>query len=135
MIALGSCSFVSDCMTSWTVACQVLLSMEFSRQEYWNELPFPSPGDLPNSGMKPLSPAIPALQADCSPLSHWENSISGDAMVKSLPANARDAGLTPGSGKSLGDGNGNSLQYFCLENPINRGTWWTIAMGFPKSWT
>ena len=45
MIALASWSFVSDSMTSWTVACQVPLSMEFSRQEYWNELPFPSPGE------------------------------------------------------------------------------------------
>ena len=38
--------------------------MEFSRQEYWSELPFPSPGDLPNSGIEPRSPA---LQADCLP--------------------------------------------------------------------
>ena len=76
-------------------------------------------GNLPNPGMKPLSPAIPALQADCLPLSHWENPISDDAMVKSLPANARDAGLIPGSAKSFGDGNSNSLQYFCLENPLN----------------
>ena len=47
--------------TSWTVAHQVSLSMGFSRQEYWSGLPFPSPGDLPNSGIKPGSPA---LQAD-----------------------------------------------------------------------
>ena len=45
----------------WTVACWAPLSMEFSRQEYWNGLPFPSPGDLPNPGIKPRSPA---LQAD-----------------------------------------------------------------------
>ena len=38
--------------TSWTVACQAPLSMEFFRQEYWNGLPFPSPGDLPNPGME-----------------------------------------------------------------------------------
>ena len=40
------------------------LSMEFSRQEYWSGLPFPSPGDLPNSGIEPRSPA---LQADSLP--------------------------------------------------------------------
>ena len=40
-------------MTPWTVAHQAPLSMEFSRQEYWSELPFPSPGDLPNSGIEP----------------------------------------------------------------------------------
>ena len=45
----------------WTVACQVPLSMELSRQEYWNGLPFYSPGDLPDPGIKPRSPA---LQAD-----------------------------------------------------------------------
>ena len=45
----------------WTVACQAPQSMEFSRLEYWSGLPFPSPGDLPNSGIKTRSPA---LQAD-----------------------------------------------------------------------
>ena len=46
---------------TWTVAHQAPLSMGFSRQEYWSELPFPSPGDLPNPGIKPGSPM---LQAD-----------------------------------------------------------------------
>ena len=41
-----------------TVACQALLSVEFSRQEYWSELPFPSPGDLPNPRTEPGSPAL-----------------------------------------------------------------------------
>ena len=44
--------------TPWTVACQAPLSMESSRQEYWSGLPFPSPGDLPDSGIKPASPAL-----------------------------------------------------------------------------
>ena len=44
--------------TPWTVARQVPLSMEFSRQDYWRGLPFPSPGDLPNPGIKPMSPAL-----------------------------------------------------------------------------
>ena len=42
----------------WTVACQASLSMEFSRQEYWSGLPFPSPGDLPNPGIKPRFPTL-----------------------------------------------------------------------------
>ena len=50
--------------TPWTVAHQAPPSMEFSRQEYWSGLPFPSPGDLPNPGNKPRSPA---LQADTLP--------------------------------------------------------------------
>ena len=45
----------------WTAACQAPLSMGFSRQEYWTGLPFPSPGDLPDPGIKPRSPI---LQAD-----------------------------------------------------------------------
>ena len=48
----------------WTVDCQAPLSMGFSRQEYWSGLPYPSPGDLPNPGIEPGSPA---LQADSLP--------------------------------------------------------------------
>ena len=47
--------------TPWIVACQVPLSMEFSRQEYWSGLPFPSPGDLPDPGIEVKAPASPAL--------------------------------------------------------------------------
>ena len=50
--------------TPWTVVYQAPLSMGFSRQEYWNLLPFPSPGDLPDPGIKPRSPS---LQADSLP--------------------------------------------------------------------
>ena len=45
-------------MTPWTVACQSPLSVGFSRHEYWSGLPFPSPGHLPNPGIKPRSPAL-----------------------------------------------------------------------------
>ena len=45
----------------WAVALQASLSMEFSRQEHWNGLPVPPPGDLPNPGIKPVSLASPAL--------------------------------------------------------------------------
>ena len=44
-------------MTPWTLAHQALLSMGFPRQEYWSGLPFPSPGDLPDPGIKPASSA------------------------------------------------------------------------------
>ena len=46
------------CDLPWTIACQASLSMGFPRQEYWSGLPFPSPGDLPNPGIKPVSPAF-----------------------------------------------------------------------------
>ena len=54
-------------VTPWTVAHQAPLSMGFPKQEYWNGLPFLSPGDLPNPGIEPASPA---RQADSLPLSH-----------------------------------------------------------------
>ena len=49
---------MSNSATIWTAANQAPLSMEFSRQEYWSGLPFPSPGDLPNPGIKPRSPTL-----------------------------------------------------------------------------
>ena len=48
-------------MTPWTLAHQAPLSVEFSGQEYWIELPFPSPGDLIDPGIKPASPESPVL--------------------------------------------------------------------------
>ena len=59
-------------------------------------------------------------------------------MVKNLPANVGDAGdmgLIPGSEIFPGRGKGNPLQSSCLENPMNRGAWWTTIHGFPKSQT
>ena len=65
----GGCggSVAKSCLTlviPWTVACQAPLSMGFSRQEYRSGLPFPSPGDLPDPG---IDPGSPALQADSLP--------------------------------------------------------------------
>ena len=54
-----SYSVVSYCTTLQTVVCQALLSMGFSRREYQSVLPFPSPGDLPDPGIEPMSPALP----------------------------------------------------------------------------
>ena len=54
-------SYVQLFAALWTVTHQAPLSMEFSRQEYWSGLPFPSPGSLPNSGIKPMSLAFLAL--------------------------------------------------------------------------
>ena len=49
-----NCSVMSDSfVTPWTIACHTPLSIVFSRQEYWSGLPFPSPGDLPDPGIKP----------------------------------------------------------------------------------
>ena len=61
---LSHFSHVQLFVTPWTVARQVPLSMGFSRQEHWSGLPFPSPGDLPDPGVEPRSPA---LQTDSLP--------------------------------------------------------------------
>ena len=61
--------------TRWIVACQASLSMGFSRQEYWTGLPFLSPGDLPEPGIKPESPALQAClvaQLVKNPSAMWE---------------------------------------------------------------
>ena len=52
------CSVMSISKTSWTVAHQASLSKEFSKQEYWSGLLFPTPGDLPDPGIEPESPAL-----------------------------------------------------------------------------
>ena len=68
---ISSSNCFSSCVrlfaTPWTAACQAPLSMSFPRQEYWTGLPFPSPGDLPDPGIKPTSPA---LAGGFLPLSH-----------------------------------------------------------------
>ena len=56
-------------------------------------------------------------------------------MVKNLPANAEDAGLTPGSGRSSGEGDGNPLQSSCLGNPMDREAGRLQSMGSQKSQT
>ena len=61
---VSSLSRVRLFVTPWTVAYKAPPSMGFSRQQYWSGLPFPSPGDLPDSGIEPGSPA---LQADALP--------------------------------------------------------------------
>ena len=55
--------------------------------------------------------------------------MSGGAVVKNLPINAGDMGSIPGSGGSPGVGNGNLLQYSCLENPMDRGAWQATVHG------
>ena len=115
--------------TPWTIK-----SMEFSRPEYWSGQPFPSPGDLPNPGIKPRSLA---LQEDSSPAEppekpfhflphvvihsslsehlgcfyHWRRNkgFPGGSVVNNPPTNAEDAGCIPNPGRSPGEGNGTPI--------------------------
>ena len=62
----------------------------------------------------------------------------GGSVVRNQPANAEDAGdmgSIPGSGRSAGEGNGNPLQYSCLENFRDREAWWAIVLGVTKNRT
>ena len=59
----------------------------------------------------------------------------GGSVVKDVTAAAGDVGSIPGSGRSPGVGNGNPLQYPCLENPMDRGAWWATVQGVTKSQT
>ena len=55
--------------------------------------------------------------------------------LKESSCSAGDVGSVPGSGRSSGEGNGNPLQYYCLENLMDRGAWWATVHGIPKSRT
>ena len=98
--------------------------MGFSRQEYWSGLLFPSPGDLPDTGIKPTSPALaggffttepPGKSGNDNGDSHYGLGFPGGSVIKNPPANAGDVGSIPGLGRSPGEGNGNPLQHYCPE--------------------
>ena len=70
---LSHFSHVQFFVTTWTVARQALLSMEFSGREYWSGLLCPPPGDLPNPGIEHMSLVSPTLQMNSLPLSLWRS--------------------------------------------------------------
>ena len=69
----------------------------------------------------------------------WSNKkrevFPGGSVVKNPPANAGDVGSIPASGRSSGEGNGNPLQYSCMENPMDRGAWLATVHRVAKSQT
>ena len=122
-------SVVSDSTTPWTVAHQAPPSMGFSRQEYWSGLPFPSPGDLPNPGIKPRSLA---LQADSLTSSHQGSQRCFNRLqIETVHKNGwklfwiLEYHLV----------NFNPLQCSCLENPRDGGAWWAAVYGVSESRT
>ena len=66
---------------------------------------------------------------------HSVGASLGGSMVNNPPANAGDAGLIPGSGRSPEEGNDDPFQYFCLENPMDGGAWWATVDGGRKELT
>ena len=79
VVCMCPCELSCVFATPWTIAHHAPLSMEFSRQDYWSGLPFPSPGDLPNPGIEPRSPA---LQADA-----LTSEPPGKPILKIVPLN------------------------------------------------
>ena len=70
------------------------------------------------------------------PQSYWITAhFPGGSDCEESTCNAGDANLIPGWGRSPGEGNGNPLQYSCLENSIDRGAWWATVHGVTKRWT
>ena len=128
------CSIDQLCLSLWELhglqLSRLLKSMEFSRQEYWNRLPCLPPGDLPDPGIKPR---FPALQADSLPFEPpvyihviTQSETPRWLSAKEFAANAGDTGDTGSIDRlerSPQVGNGNPLQYSCLENPMDRGAW------------
>ena len=76
---------MSESAIPWTVACQAPLSMEFSRQEYWSGLTFPSPGDLPNPGIKPGSPELQVVAQTVKRLSTMQETHINASVYKVGP--------------------------------------------------
>ena len=79
-------------VTPWTTAHQAPLSMEFSRQCYWSGLPFATPGDLPDPGIEPQTPASPALAGR-----FFTTASSGRVMLRRSLVVAQEPKETPGS--------------------------------------
>ena len=90
------------------------------------------------SAPQPTAPTTCFLSLNVTPLVISYGASQVALEVKNLLANAgdiRDVGLIPGSETSPGGGHGNPLQYSCLKNPTDRGVWWAIVHGVPKSRT
>ena len=144
LLLLSRFSRVRLCATPYTAAQQAPPSLGFSRQEYWSGVPLPSPlgsltemqfltsnsrvSDSVGKGSK--SAFLTRLQ-----VMPWAFLVA--KMIKHLPTVQETwaQSLIPGSGRSPGEGNGNPLQYSCLENPMDGGVWWATVCGVAKSRT
>ena len=109
-------------------------------------MPLPAPGSpgcsLVCDGISPVFVSASKWPYPCLSVSYSlvRTSVLMDlgphsSVGKEFACNAVDPGLIPGLGRSLGEGNGNPLQYSCLENPMDSGAWQAIVHGVAKSWT
>ena len=124
MCLLSRFSRVWLCVTLWTVACQAPLSMEFFRQECWRGLPCPPPGDFPDSGIEPMSPA---LQADSLPLNQWGSPMISYLYV--IPFTFQSKAPSALKGISVPHAKVNFYQdFFCLKDrSVAERMFWTVS--------
>ena len=133
--------------------------MRFPRQEYWSGLPFLTPGDLPDPGIRPTSLASPALAGRFFTTEPPEKPMFITSSIfilayfflrssicvcfhmfpagsdgKESACSAGGLGSIPGSRRCPGEANVYPLQYSCLENSMDRA-WWATVHGVIKSWT
>ena len=139
-------------MIPWTIAHQAPTSQEFSRQESESGLPFPTEGDLPHPGMEPVSLASPALVGVVFTTMPPGKSIAivpglkkkkiGHLVIKVFShgsdgkvsaCSARDQVQSLSREDSPGEWNGYPLQYFGLDNRMDRGAWQAVVHGVAKS--
>ena len=120
------------CLLAYTTKSSILsspLCLKFFckiQTPFW---PLMSPYSWLTSGNICLG--IPYSLWMCQWVCHTVNRIGG-SVVKNLPANARDVGLIPGSGRFPGEGSDNPLQYSCVGNPMDRGAWPATFSGVAK---
>ena len=116
-------------MTPRTIARQAPLSTEFSRRDYWSGLPFPSPGDLPDPGIKPGSPALQADSLPSEPCGTWQKA---SCCFSSFEAPSCPSPSPPWPRRSLKTMN--ITMFFCLDWLVTRGgraSGWTLCSGPP----
>ena len=146
-------------MTPWTVARQAPLGLpwDYPSKNTGAGCHFLLRGIFSTQGLNPCLLCLLHCRQILYLLSHWGSlsytsiykatcilkplkntdaeDFPGGPVVKNPPANAGDMGSVAGSGRSPGIGNGNLLQYSCLENPIDREAWWATVHRVAKSWT
>ena len=115
--------------------------MEFFWQEYGSGLPFPPPGDLPDPGIKPLPPALPALvgrffTTEPPHLTTFQLKKKKFTLIYCLLFHSYTVMRHLPSFQIIppGEGNDNPLQYSSLESPMGRGVWEATIHGVAKSW-
>ena len=135
-----SCSVMSDSLPPHGLAHQAHLFIEFSRQEYWSGLPFPSLGDLPNPGTEPVSSALQAdslpFEAPGKPIKLWMciniNGLPWFLSFKESACQCRRCGFSLCPEDPLEKEYYHPLQYSCLGIPMDRGAWRATVHGVTR---